>query len=247
MRAALYLPCYIDQFYPQVGVATLRLLERLGVEVVYPEKQTCCGQPLVNSGAVKEAQKIAEHFISVFQDYEYIVCPSGSCTAMVKHHYGSFFDATSKYHQIKDRTFELCEFIFDVLKIHSLEGKFPQKVGLHHACHGLRELRLDQGSERMTKIAGKTRSLLASLSGIELVDLQRKDECCGFGGLFSVSEEALSVSMGRDRLDDHLGARAEVITSADMSCLMHLSGLIRRESRPLKVLHIAELLNEAMG
>ena len=108
MRVALYLPCYVDQFYPQVGVASLELLERLGVEVVYPEKQTCCGQPLVNSGAVKEAQKIAEHFLRVFQDYEYIVCPSGSCTAMVTHHYDSFFPADSNYHQLKTRVFELC-------------------------------------------------------------------------------------------------------------------------------------------
>lgn len=246
MKIALYIPCYVDQFYPQVGIATLELLEMLGVEVDFPENQTCCGQPLVNSGAVKEAKKVAEHFLEVFHKYEYIVCPSGSCTAMVTHHYESFFSSDSEYHQLKHRVFELSEFIVDILKIAPLNGAFPHRVGFHQSCHGLRELRLDQSSETMTKSVGKAKQLLSSLKGIELVELARKDECCGFGGLFSIGEESVSISMGRDRLDDHHNAKASVITSVDMSCLMHLEGIIRREKRPIKVLHLAELLREAI-
>jgi L-lactate dehydrogenase complex protein LldE len=246
MKIALYIPCYVDQFYPQVGVATLDLLEKLGAEVDFPKDQTCCGQPLVNSGAVKEAKKVAEHFLKVFGDYEYIVCPSGSCTAMVTHHYESFFSGDSIYHQLKHRVFELSEFLVDILKVSPLNGTFPHRVGFHQSCHGLRELRLDQSSETMTNTVGKAKQLLSSLKGIELVELTRKDECCGFGGLFSIGEESVSISMGRDRIDDHQSNKASVITSVDMSCLMHLDGIIRRERRPIRVMHLAELLREAI-
>lgn len=247
MKVALYIPCYVDQFYPQVGVATLELLEHFRLKVEFPKNQTCCGQPLVNSGAVKDAKKVAEHFVKVFSGFDYIVCPSGSCTSMVKHHYENFFEEGHEYFKLQDKTFELCEFLTDVLQVGSIKGKFPHRVGLHQACHGLRELRLGQSSETMTALPSKTRKLIEALEGIELVDLTRTDECCGFGGLFSIGEESVSVSMGRDRLDDHQSAKAEIITSADMSCLMHLDGLIRREKRPLKVMHIAELLMEAIS
>ena len=145
------------------------------------------------------------------------------------------------------RTFELCEFLVDVLKVGRIEGRFPHKVGLHQSCHGLRELRLGSGSERRVPPFDKVRSLLEHLRDIQIVELQRADECCGFGGTFAVAEEAVSCMMGKDRIADHERAGAEIITGADMSCLMHLDGLLRRDRRPLRVMHVAEVLAEAEG
>jgi L-lactate dehydrogenase complex protein LldE len=145
------------------------------------------------------------------------------------------------------RTYELCEFITDVLGVRSISGSFRRKVGLHQSCHGLRELRLGSGSERMIEPWNKVRSLLASLEGIELVDLTREDECCGFGGIFSVDESAVSGAMGRDRVADHTRAGADVVTAVDMSCLMHLEGVARRGGSPLQFLHVAQVLDTAMS
>ena len=161
---------------------------------------------------------------------------------MVRGHYEHFFPHDAEFHAFKGRVFELCEFIYDELGVREIRGSYPHKVGLHQSCHGLRELRLGKSSERADPPFNKVRTLLSSLSGIEFVELKRADECCGFGGTFSVTEEDVSVMMGRDRLADHLAGGAEVITSADMSCLMHLDGLIRREKLPLKVKHVAQVL-----
>ena len=243
MRVGLFIPCYIDQVYPDVGMATLEILERLGCEVEFPEEQTCCGQPMANTGCWAEARPLAERFIDLFRPYDAVVSPSGSCVAMVTHHYHDFFrHENTAYEEVCKKTFELCEFLTDVMKVDRWEGSFPHKVGLHNSCHGLRELRLGRASERMEPDFSKARQLLQLIDGLEIVPLERPDECCGFGGTFAVSEEAVSCMMGNDRIHDHERGGAEVITAGDMSCLMHLEGLIRRQKKPLRVMHIAEIL-----
>lgn len=241
----LFIPCYIEQLYPQVGLATVRVLERYGARVDYPEAQTCCGQPLANSGLNDDARPLAEKFLRVFGGYDYVVAPSGSCVSMVRNHYEDLLADRAGLDRLRRSTFELCEFLVDVLHLTRVEGRFPHKVGLHESCHGLRELRLGSGSERRVPGFNKVRGLLEQLAGIELVKLARADECCGFGGTFAVSEEAVSCMMGRDRVADHESAGAEIITGTDMSCLMHLDGLIRRGHRPVRVMHVAEVLAES--
>lgn len=244
MEAALFVPCYIDQVYPQVGLATAALLERYGVTVHFPEAQTCCGQPMANSGFFDDARVLARRMLDVFAPYEHVVCPSGSCTSMVRNQYELLLPGDPRVGALRAKTRELCEFLHDVLGVHP-RGRFPHKVGLHQSCHGLRELRLASGSERLVTAFSKIGDLLSGIEGLELTQLARPDECCGFGGTFSVAEEAVSCAMGRDRLADHERAGSEVITGADSSCLMHLEGLIRRDGKKLRVLHVAELLEEA--
>jgi L-lactate dehydrogenase complex protein LldE len=245
VKVGLFVPCYVDQIYPQVGLATLAVLERLGLDVGYPEDQTCCGQPMANAGLAHEARPLAERFLRLFAPFDAVVAPTGSCVSMVRNHYGALLGESAALAAVRGKTFELCEFLVDVVKVTRVEGRFPHRVGLHRSCHGLRELRLGSGSERVVEPFDKVASLLGRLEGITLVELSRPDECCGFGGVFSVGEAALSTMMGRDRLADHEKAGAEVVTGVDMSCLMHLEGLARRESRPLRVRHVAEILAEA--
>lgn len=243
MAVALFVPCYIDQFYPDVAVSTLELLERLGVEVEFPEAQTCCGQPMSNTGCMDDAAPVARRMVDIFADYEAVVCPSGSCTAMVRHHYKPFFEPDdAKFQHVSTRTFELCEYLHDVLKVDKLDVRFPHRVSLHQSCHGLRELRLAQSSETMTPRENKIRSVMELVSGIEWVEPERSDDCCGFGGTFAVNEADVSAEMGRARLSDHCDSGSDVLASADMSCLMHLDGIIRREQRPIKVMHVAQIL-----
>ncbi|WP_114748259.1 (Fe-S)-binding protein [Pleomorphovibrio marinus] len=234
MKVALFIPCYVDQFYPEVGIASLELLEKYGVEVEYPHGQTCCGQPMANSGYQRYGDDAAELFTKNFGAYDYIVAPSGSCTLHVKEH---ILDDSGP------QIFELCEFLTDILKVEEVGVSFPFKVGIHASCHGLRGLRLAKASEIVGEDFNKPKSLLEKIKDIELVELQRQDECCGFGGTFAVSEEAVSVRMGQDRLADHIQSGVEVITSADMSCLMHLAGLSSRTQSPIKIMHIAQILN----
>jgi L-lactate dehydrogenase complex protein LldE len=243
MRVGLFIPCYIDQFYPDVGLATLELLERVGCQVEFPPEQTCCGQPMANTGCLDEAAPLADAMVRIFSRYEAVVCPSGSCTAMVTHHYEELVSDRPAWERLKEKTYELTQFLTDILPLRQLGGvRFPHRVGLHNSCHGLRELRLGSSSERMLPAFSKARQLLQMVDGLELVELERPDECCGFGGTFAVSEEAVSCMMGHDRIHDHVEAGAEVITAGDMSCLMHLDGLIRRDGRKLPVMHIAQIL-----
>jgi len=247
MRVGLFIPCYVDQLYPHVGMATVELLEHFGVEIEFPEQQTCCGQPMANTGLADCTRPLAQQFFATFRDFEYVVCPSGSCTSMVKTHYEDFFHGVPEFEPFTQRVFELTEFLTDVLKVGTITGSFPHRVGLHQSCHGLRELRLGSSSERNTPSFSKARSLLEGLRGIELTKLTRVDECCGFGGTFAVAEEAISCMMGLDRLHDHENAGSEIITGNDMSCLMHLDGLIRRQQKSMKVMHIAEILQQAIA
>ena len=246
MRIALFIPCYVDQLYPRVGLATAQLLERLGVEVFYPEAQTCCGQPLANAGFDLDAALLARRFLKVFDGFDHVVCPSGSCTSMVRVHYPQLLHDHPALARVRARTFELCEFLVDVLGVTRLEGRFPHRVLLHQSCHGLRELGLGVPSERLVPRApGKMETLLASLSGIEILEAARRDECCGFGGTFAVLEEAVSCLMGRDRLAEQVAAGAEIVTGTDVSCLMHMEGLARRQGTPLRFCHVSEILAEA--
>lgn len=242
MKVGLFIPCYIDQFYPQVGVATLALLEKLGCQVECPSGQTCCGQPLANSGCEAAASDIYRHHVQLFKDYDYIVSPSGSCTYHVRKYYDCI-EQTDAVKKVRKSSFDLCEFLLDVLNIKTLESRFPYKVGLHQSCHGLRGLRMGAGSERNAQEPSKLQILLNMVRDLELVELNRADECCGFGGTFAVAEAALSVKMGKDRIADHEQSGVEVITAGDMSCLMHLDGILRRQSKPIQVKHIAEILN----
>jgi L-lactate dehydrogenase complex protein LldE len=250
VKVALFIPCYVDQLYPGVGLATARVLERVGCEVHYPAGQTCCGQPMANAGFAAQAAPLARRFLDVFagpEAGEAIVCPSGSCASMVRNHYQELVGGDPRYPAVRAATYELCEFLTDVLGVKRLEGRLPRRVGLHQSCHGLRELRLAAGSERRVAPFDKVAPLLRSLEGLELVSLTRPDECCGFGGTFSVVEEAVSSLMGQDRIADHLRAGAEIVTGTDVSCLMHLDGLARRAGTRLAFRHVAELLAEGMG
>lgn len=241
-RVGLYIPCYVDQLYPDVAQATLELLEKFGCEVDFPSAQTCCGQPMANTGCAADAVPLARRFLEIFEPYDYVVCPSGSCTAMVRVHYHDLVHDHPLFESVTRKTYELCEFLTDVLKVERIEGRFPYRVGLHQSCHGLRELRLGSCSEVMGDRFSKAGKLLASLEGIQLVTLQRPDECCGFGGTFAVAEEAVSCMMGLDRVHDHEQSGTEVLTAGDMSCLMHMWGLIHRQQKPIKVMHVAEIL-----
>lgn len=242
MRVGLFIPCYIDQFYPKVGIATIEVLERLGVSVSYPSGQTCCGQPMANAGFESLSAGAAKNFQNIFQSFDYIVSPSGSCTLHLKEHLPHFVSSDASP-SLPHRMYELSEFIVDILNIKDLKARFPFRVGLHASCHGLRGLRLAQSSELVQSAFDKPKLLLEKVEGLQLVDLDRRDECCGFGGTFSVTEEAISVQMGKDRLEDHLMHRAEVVTGTDVSCLMHLEGLARRQGTPLRFMHISEILN----
>lgn len=244
-KVGLFVPCYVDQLYPQVGVATLHVLRGLGLDVDFPEEQTCCGQPMANSGCAEDARPLAERFLKIFGQYDYVVAPSGSCVSMVRHHYAQWLGGRPNFLHLRTNTFELCEYLVDIARVVKVEGEFPHKVGLHMSCHGLRELRLGRSSEVMVKPFNKVRFLLSQLESIKLVELTRPDECCGFGGTFAVNEQAVSCLMGRDRIADHEKAGAEIIAGFDTSCLMHLEGLIHRENKPLKVMHVAEILESA--
>lgn len=254
MRIGLFIPCYIDQLYPQVGLATVRVLEHYGgnwadsqktdFQIEFPTAQTCCGQPMANTGCTEDTRPLAERFLQLFHPYDAVVCPSGSCVAMVRHHYEEYLADHPGFEDLKSKTYELCEFLHDVLRVEQIEGRFPHKVGLHQSCHGLRELGLGSPSELATQSCNKIRSLLETMEDITLAELERPDECCGFGGTFAVNEEAVSCMMGNDRIHDHQQAGTEVLTAADMSCLMHMQGLLRRQKSPVRVMHIAEVLAE---
>jgi L-lactate dehydrogenase complex protein LldE len=245
MRVGLFIPCYVDQFYPGAAIATLQLLEKLGVDVTYPKNQTCCGQPMANSGFEHLTGGCNNLFIENFAEFDYIVAPSGSCVLHIREH---LHDAEQyeKTSPVAQKVYELTSFLTDVLKVEQLPARFPHKVGVHQSCHGQRGLYLSQMSELVAPDFSKPGSLLNMVKDIEIVPLNRVDECCGFGGTFCVAEEAVSVKMGKDRVADHLQHGAEYITGVDMSCLMHMEGILHRQGSKVKVLHIAEILNSSL-
>jgi len=245
MKVALFIPCFMDAFFPEAGIATLELLERLGCEVDYPLDQTCCGQPMGNSGCERDAAATEQLFVRNFAAYDAIVAPGGSCVHHVRDHLTAApQDADTR--AVRANTFELVEFLHDVLQVRDFPwAEFPHKVGLHNSCGTLRALRTASMSEIAEPYFSKPMALLQNVKGIEFMQPDRPDECCGFGGTFCVSEEPVSARMGLDKVRDHARNGAHYIVSADASCLMHQQGCARRQGMDLKFIHIAQILNGA--
>lgn len=243
MRVALFIPCYIDAFEPEVGIATLSLLRRFGIDPAYPFDQTCCGQPMVNSGCHAEAQATEELFVRNFAGFDYVVVPSGSCAHQVRCNMTAI-EQTDTVREVRARTFELVEFLHDVLKVDGFPwAEFPHKVSYHNNCNALRGIGHASMSERPGPDFSKPLDLLRMVKGVELVERARPDECCGFGGTFSVFEPAVSVKMGQDKVRDHVQAGADYVVSADSSCMLHQKGCADRLGLPLRFRHIAQVLN----
>ena len=236
MRIGLFIPCFIDLFYRDVGIATLELLERLGHVVDYPANQTCCGQPMGNAGFVAECRSVEALFVRNFEGYDAIVCPSASCVHHVRH-------KSALPDRIRTRTYELVEFLHDVVGVDALPpASFPHRVTLHNSCTALRSLDHEPAPELNVLYFSKPRALLSRVEGLELVETERADECCGFGGTFSVSEAAVSARMGQDKVSRQAASGAEFVVSADMSCLMHQAGSAGRHGIAMQYVHIAQVL-----
>ena len=242
MKVGLFIPCYVDALYPEVGVATYKLLKHFGIDVVYPEKQTCCGQPMGNAGFEHMAKPLADKFEQMFQGLDYVVAPSASCAAYVRCYYPHLLQGDNHPCTVPGRTMDIVEFLHDVLKIKELPGSFPHAVSVHNSCHGVRELGLSAPSERNIEPYNKIIDLLRLKDGITIHEPERKDECCGFGGMFSVEEPAVSIRMGEDKIMRHMATGAEYITGPDSSCLMHMEGIARKEHKNIKFIHVAQIL-----
>ncbi|GAA6755967.1 (Fe-S)-binding protein [Thermus thalpophilus] len=233
MRVALFITCLADQFFAEAGVAAVRLLRALGVEVDFPEGQTCCGQPAFNAGYWEEARPLARRTLEVFREADYVVLPSGSCASMVKNHYPELLPGSQKALDLAERTYELSAFLVGVLGVEKLgEGLKGKRIAYHHGCHALRELGVRE--EPLLLLKG---------AGAELVPWEAAEECCGFGGLFSVKLPEVSLAMA-DRKVATL-PQAEVLTSTDAGCLLHLAGRLSKKGVGLKVAPLATLLWEA--
>ena len=242
MKVALFIPCFVNALYPEVGKASYKLLTSLGLEVDYPLEQTCCGQPMGNAGYEKDAEPLAKQMEELFAEYDYVVGPSASCVSFVREAYPRLTHHDNKHECLSSRIYEICEFIHDVVKPTSLKARFPHKVSIHNSCHGVRLMRLSAPSEENIPYYSKLRNLLELVEGIEVVEPERRDECCGFGGLFSIEESAVSARMGHDKVQRHIATGAEYITGADSSCLMHMEGVIEREKLAIRTKHIVEIL-----
>lgn len=241
MKIGLFIPCYVDALYPGVGVAAYKLLEWLGLDVTYPMGQTCCGQPMANAGFESKAVSLAEKYDAMFAGFDYVVAPSASCAAFVRLNHGRLLGPGHEC-AAAGRTMDVCEFLHDVVRVKALPGKFPHKVSLHNSCHGVRELGLSAPSERNIKPFNKIKDLLSLVEGITVMEPERVDECCGFGGMFAVEEPDVSARMGRDKLERHMATGAEYITGPDSSCLMHLEGVARRLGKDIKFIHVVQIL-----
>ncbi|MBP5505658.1 MAG: (Fe-S)-binding protein [Bacteroidales bacterium] len=239
MKVGLFIPCYVDALFPQVGTATLKLLRWLGVDVTYPAGQTCCGQPMANGGFESKAVPLARKMETLFDGFDYVVAPSVSCTAFVRHHYSDLLDHEC---EMAGKCMDVVEFLHDVVKPTAMPGRFPHKVSIHNSCHGVRELGLSSPSEEQIPQFNKIRDLLEMVEGIEVVEPERKDECCGFGGLFCVEESAVSTRMGLDKVHRHIATGAEFITGADCSCLMHQSAIAKKNNLEIGFKHVTEIL-----
>jgi L-lactate dehydrogenase complex protein LldE len=246
MKIGLFIPCYVDNFYPNVGKACWQILKKLNCDVEYPMEQTCCGQPLGNAGYDKSILAISKHFINTFIKYDYIVAPSGSCVHFVKHNYDADPEILK---QLSEKTYEFCDFLLNILHINHWDAIYPHRVAIHNSCHAHRGLALGNPSE--LRITDKTKpsvaeKIMSMVKDVEMVTLNRSDECCGFGGTFSIFDEAVSAQMGEDRLQDHINNKVHTITGLDVSCLMHLEGIIKRKNYDISVKHVAEILNPVL-
>lgn len=245
-RVALFVTCMVDMMYPEVGIATAELLERQGIEVVFPYEQTCCGQPAFNAGFRDEARQLAKRFIDIFEplvrarNVNAIVAPSGSCTTMTSHFYPMLFENNVTDRELFRRaealgfvTFELTEFLVDVLGGTDVGSRFTSKLTYHACCHLLRELQVDQ----------QPRALLACIPNATFVDLEGSEDCCGFGGLFSIKNAEISTAMGERKTRNLEKSKADVVALCDVSCMTHINGLLSRQGQRCRAVHIAEVLN----
>ena len=241
MKIGLFIPCYVDAVYPEVGVATYKLLRHLGLDVTYPLNQTCCGQPMANAGFEKQAIPLAEKFDDKFREFDYVVAPSVSCTAFVRLNYPRLLKGKTEC-TTAQKAMDVVEFLHDVVKINHPLGTFPHKVSLHNSCHGVRELGLSSPSEMHVDKFNKIKDLLQLVDGCEVVEPERPDECCGFGGMFAIEETAISAQMGRDKVERHMQTGAEYITGPDCSCLMHMAGVAKKQGLKIEFKHVVEIL-----
>ena len=235
-RVSLFVTCIVDQVFPQVGIAMTQVLERLGFQVDFPPAQTCCGQPAFNSGYPAEAGTVARHFLETFRGAEYIVVPSGSCTSMISHHYTDIFASDEKMlalaRGVAPRVWEFSRFLIEVAGVDDVGARFDGVVTYHDSCHALRELGIKDGP----------RKLLAKVKGLTLREMEAAEECCGFGGTFSVKFPEVSGGMARTKIDSILKTEAGTVVSIDSSCLMQLQGVIDRAGLPIRTAHLAEIL-----
>ena len=241
MKIGLFIPCYVDAVYPDVGVSCYKLLKHLKIDVTYPERQTCCGQPMANAGFEKQAVSLAEKFEDRFEGFDYVVAPSVSCVAFMRLNYPRLLEGKHECEAAR-KTMDIVEFLHDVVKVNGPLGKFPHKVSLHNSCHGVRELGLSSPSENQRPAFNKIKDLLSLVEGIEIVEPDHADECCGFGGMFSVEETGVSRRLGQKKLERHIATGARYITGADCSCLMHLAGVGAKDSRSIEIRHVVEIL-----
>ncbi|PNG91540.1 (Fe-S)-binding protein [Streptomyces malaysiensis] len=247
MRVALFITCVNDTLYPRTGQAVVTLLERLGVEVGFPDGQSCCGQPQFNTGYRHQTEPLLLRYATAFRDYEYVVTPSGSCAAMVRDNYprmGAKAAAEGRGQELAEaaaeavpKTYELTEFLTDVLKVTDVGAYYPHTVTYHPTCHGLRMLRLGD----------RPRSLLAAVRGLNLVELPGAEECCGFGGTFAVKNAAVSAAMGADKARNITATGAEAVCTLDNSCQMHIGGTLARQGSAVRPIHLAEILASTEG
>jgi L-lactate dehydrogenase complex protein LldE len=234
-KVSLFVPCYMDQLLPEVAMDTVKVLRRIGCEIDFPSDQTCCGQPAFNTGYWNEARPCAENFLRVFKDAEVVVCPSGSCTTMVRSFYPELLAAGALHEEaiaLGKRTFELSEFLVKVVGITDVGAAFPHSVTYHASCHGLRELQLRD----------EPLQLLRKVSGLKLLEMLRFDECCGFGGTFATKFESISVAMGTSKAESIAVTGAEFVTAIDSSCLLHVQGILGRSGAKARTIHLASIL-----
>ncbi len=234
-EVGIFIPCFIDQVYPQTGISMVEVLEKAGVKVHYNPNQTCCGQMAFNGGYWEEARCVAEKFIRDFMDYPLVVGPSASCIGMVKNYYPGMFDNSAMHNpnrQLGRKIFEFTDFLVNHLKMEDFGAIFPAKATIHDSCSALREYGLTD----------EPRRLLSHVKGLEIVEMDHRDECCGFGGTFSVKHESIATAMAEKKIANILNTGAEYVISTEASCLMHLQSYISRNNLNIKVLHIADVL-----
>ena len=245
MKVALFIPCYVDVLSPGTAAASWKLLRYLGVDADYPDRQTCCGQPMAVAGFEKRSHPLAEKFEEKFGGYDFVVSPSVSCTAFVKEHHPHILGPEHGC-GASSRTVDMVTFLHDILKVDRPLGRFPHRVSLHNSCHGVRVLGLSSPSEQNISPYNKMADLLSLVEGIEVVEPERKDECCGFGGMFTMEESAVSRRMGRDKLSRHVATGAEYVTGPDVACLMHLKRFAGECGAGIKFRHVVEILAEGL-
>jgi L-lactate dehydrogenase complex protein LldE len=235
VNVQLFIPCFVDQLYPQTAFNMVKVLEKAGCTVHYNTNQTCCGQPAFNAGFWEEAKAVCGKFIKDFSGADYIVTPSASCAGFVRNYYPKLFDNSSVHNEVKDlqkRTFELSDFLVNVLKIEDVGASLTGKATYHDSCAALRECKIKQ----------EPRMLLSHVKGLELAEMNDVETCCGFGGTFAVKFESISIGMADQKVTNALATGAEYIISTDISCLMHIDGYIRHKGINLKTMHIADVL-----